>query len=104
MNRAGSALLWIAVAVLAVLVFAPQQSIRVDAGQVASNDGFTLLTAQTSDPRASGDRELLYLIDHRSGVLLIYGIQHNERGFTPLLLDGGPMSVLFGTPIRDASP
>lgn len=104
MNRTGSTLLWIVVAVLAMLVFAPQQSLRVEAGQVASKDGFTLLTAQSSDPRASGDRELLYLVDHRSGALLIYGVQHNEGGTTPLLLDGGPMSVLFGTPIRDASP
>ena len=104
MNCTGSTLLWTAVAVLAVLVFAPRQSIRVDAGQVSSNDGFTLLTAQSSDPRASGGRELLYLVDHRSGMLLVYGIHRNERGMTPVLLDGGPMSVLFGAAIQDASP
>jgi len=98
MTHAATIVAWATVAALALLLLAPQQTIRVDAGQVASSDGFTMLTAQSSDPRASGGRELLYLVDHRSGVMMVYGVQRNESGAHPVLLDGGPMAALFGTP------
>ena len=105
MNRSVQLAAWCAVAVFAVLLLAPSHVMRVDAGQVMSSDGFTMLTAQSKDPRASGDRELLYLIDHRSGMLLVYGLDRNETGVHPLLLDGGPMSVLFGhSKLPDGQP
>jgi hypothetical protein len=89
---------WCAVAVAAVLLLTPSNAMRVDAAQVVSSDGFTMLTAQSRDPRASGGRELLYLIDHRSGMLLVYGVDRDESGVHPRLLDGGSMSVLFSHP------
>jgi hypothetical protein len=104
MNHTGAVVLWIGVALLAMLLVAPSTQLRVDAGQVNAAHGYTLLTAQSADPRASGGRELLYLVDHRTNMVLVYGVTRDENGTTPQLLDGGPMSVLFGTPINAVSP
>lgn len=89
---------WVGVGLLALGLLTPAQQIQVHAGQVAADGGFTMLTAQSNDPSASGGRELLYLVDHRSGSMLVYGVQRDEQGTHPVLLDGGPMAALFSTP------
>ncbi len=65
------------------------------AGMTASNGGFTLLTAGSRDQRVSGEAEVVYVIDHHRGMMLVYGLTDLVNAPDILLLDGGPIEVLF---------
>jgi hypothetical protein len=97
-------LMWCVVAGLGVFLMSPQAQLQVHASEVATGDGFTLLTGQSRDPRASGGQELVYVIDHRSGMLLVYGLQHDGSALRPVMLDGGPVSALFSQPAPPSAP
>lgn len=103
MNAMPRILAWGVVGVLLVLLLSSPEQVQVHAGEVASADGFTLLTGQSRDPRAAGGQELVYVIDHRSGLLLVYGLERFESGLQPVLLDGGPISALFSQPMTPSS-
>lgn len=88
---------WAIAAVLAWVVLAPGPvQVHVDAAMTASSDGFTLLTSRTRDQRVGTDIEVVYCIDHRRGMLLVYTLKggltlepHIE------MLDGGRIETLF---------
>ncbi|MCH2135225.1 MAG: hypothetical protein MK101_01435 [Phycisphaerales bacterium] len=99
MSSMSTAVAWCALLIAALVLLGPGDNLQVQAGAVASADGFTLLTGQSRDPRASGGQELVYVVDHRSGMLLVYGLQPGEGNvLMPVLLDGGPVASLFGHP------
>lgn len=104
MNAMPKILAWAVVAALLVLLLWSPDQVQVHAGEVASADGFTLLTGQSRDPRASGGQDLVYVIDHRSGMLLVYGLERFDAGLQPVLLDGGPISALFSEPAGPSRP
>ena len=104
MNAMPKVLAWAVVAAMVVLLLSSPDQVHVNASEIASADGFTLLTGQSRDPRASGGQELVYVIDHRSGVLLVYGLDRLDAGLQPVLLDGGPISALFGETAAPSSP
>jgi len=61
----------------------------------ATRDGFTLLTAKSRDMRVSEETEVVYLLDHHRGMLLVYGLQDMSHRPSIVLLDGGRIEVLF---------
>ncbi|MDP7030086.1 MAG: hypothetical protein QF733_07695 [Phycisphaerales bacterium] len=65
------------------------------AGMSASRGGFTLLTAGAWDQRVAVDGEVVYLMDHHRGMMLVYTL--SDLVSTPHieLLDGGRIEVLF---------
>ncbi len=60
-----------------------------------AKDGFTLLTAHSRDMRVSEETEVVYLLDHHRGMLLVYGLTEMSSQPTISLLDGGRIEVLF---------
>jgi len=104
MNTASSLMTWAVVVALLVLLLSSPQHLQVHAAEVTSADGFTLLTGRSRDPRASGGQELVYVVDHRSAMLLVYGLQHNGTALQPVLLDGGSISALFSQPAAPTTP
>lgn len=104
MSSALNTVAWCVVAAAVAIFFAPRDQLQVHAGEVATGDGFTLLTGQSRDPRASGGQELVYVVDHRSGMLLVYGLQRDDSVLRPVLLDGGPIASLFSQPSVPTGP
>jgi len=92
-----AALPWLLVAALATALLTWQQgtTVRVDAAMTASADGFTMLTARGRDHRVSTDVEVVYIIDHRRGVLLAYGLENALTAPNLRLLQGGRIETLF---------
>lgn len=65
------------------------------ADMIASGGGFTLMTANSRDQRVAEESEVLYLIDHHRGMMMVYGLREMHTNPHIELLDGGRMEVLF---------
>ncbi|MEE2719753.1 MAG: hypothetical protein VX727_08200 [Planctomycetota bacterium] len=68
---------------------------RVEAGLVASDDTFTLMTAAGRTGNGDGQSDLLYVIDNDNGVLLAYRATQNGPSMNITLVDGGLIGHLF---------
>jgi len=62
---------------------------------ISSGGGFTLMTANSRDQRVVEEAEVLYLIDHHRGMLMVYGLVDVHTAPRVEMLDGGRMAVLF---------
>lgn len=65
------------------------------ADMIATNGGFTLMTANTRDQRVNEESEVLYVLDHHRGIMLVYGLRDVQSKPYIEMLDGGLMEVLF---------
>lgn len=70
---------------------------RVEAGLVASDDTFTLMTAPGKTGAGDGKSDLLYVTDNDNGVLLVYRATKNGPATKISLVDGGLIGQLFDT-------
>ena len=64
------------------------------AGTANSHGNYTVLTARTGTGDGLATHDLLYLIDNRDEVLLVYEIE-DARKNAILLRDGGSLDTLF---------
>ncbi len=76
------------------------------AGTSASRGGFTLLTGHSRAQEVPESSEIVYLIDHHRGLLLVYGMPDGADSKAIAWLDGGRIEVLFerGRAIGRGSP
>ena len=65
------------------------------ADMIASNGGFTLMTANSRDQRADEESEVLYLFDHHRSMMIAYGLRDVHTNPYIEMLDGGHIEVLF---------
>jgi hypothetical protein len=65
------------------------------ADMISSSGGFTLMTANSRDQRVVEEAEVLYLLDHHRGMLMVYGLVNVHTEPRIEMLDGGRMEVLF---------
>ena len=88
---------WLLVGCLVVVMLMWQRgtTVQVDAAMTATADGFTLVTARGRDHRMAKDAEIVYVIDHRRGVLLAYGLRNALTNPSLELLQGGRIETLF---------
>ena len=68
---------------------------RVEAGMVASDDSFTLMTAPARTGGGMEKTDLLYVIDNFNGILLIYRSATTGATTKINLVDGGFIDHLF---------
>ena len=73
----------------------PQLSQPAAADMMATSGGFTLMTANSRDQRVSDESEVLYLLDHHRGMMLVYGLRDIHTKPYVDMLDGGLLEVLF---------
>jgi hypothetical protein len=68
---------------------------RAAADMIASGGGFTLVAANSRDQRVPEESEVIYLLDHHRGMMMVYGLRDVHT--TPFieLLDAGRIEVLF---------
>ena len=100
MNRrqVSSAISWLACGLLVALWWGQtgnQWDTPVAADMMASGGGFTLLSANSRDQRVAEESEVLYLLDHHRGMMLVYGLRDVHTNPYIEMLDGGLMEVLF---------
>ena len=69
------------------------------AGNANNNGTYTVLTARSGTGDGLSTHDLLYVIDNRDEVLLVYEIE-DARKNTILLRDGGSLDTLFRTSRR----
>ena len=76
------------------------------ADQEASRGGFTLLTAHAGVQNISPEAEVVYLLDHHRGLLMVYGLRDQGGSTEIVLLEGGHIEVLFeqGRQFRRTDP
>lgn len=92
-----AAVLWASAFVIAALTIVqagrlPGPSARAE---VASSRGdYSLLTGRSGRGRDERPNELLYVIDNRDQVLLVYDVEEAQRGVVNAV-DGGPLGNLF---------
>jgi hypothetical protein len=97
--NSSAAVLWASAFIIAALVI-------IQAGRLPGNpahadmaihyDDFTLLTTRYG----SGDNKLLYVINSRDQVMLVYEVEDAQQG-TLFLRDGGSIENLFRAARRD---
>ncbi|MCH2142810.1 MAG: hypothetical protein MK077_07425 [Phycisphaerales bacterium] len=88
---------WFLVGCLVMAMFFWQKgtTVQVDAAMTATADGFTLMTARGRDHRMATDAEVVYVVDHRRGILLAYGLRDALTAPNLELLQGGRIETLF---------
>jgi hypothetical protein len=92
-----AAVLWASAFVIAALTIVqagrlPGPAAR--AAMVSRHGDYTMLTARSGRGPDEKPYELLYVIDTRDQVLLVYDVEEPQRGVvTPV--DGGPLENLF---------
>jgi len=92
-----SAVLWASAFLLAALVIIQAGSLEGNpayAEMSVSSDGYTLLTTDAGSGGETAPDELLYVIDSREEVLLLYEIEDVRKGQI-ILRDGGSLRNLF---------
>ncbi len=87
----------LAMAACILLLIGQSPEPRVEAGLVASDDTFTLMTAAGRTGSGDGKSDLLYVIDNDNGVLLAYRASQNGPSMNITLVDGGLIGYLFDT-------
>ena len=85
----------VAMAACILLLMGQSPEPRVEAGLVASDDTFTLMTAAGRTGSGDGKSELLYVIDNDNGILLAYRATQNGPSMNITLVDGGRVGHLF---------
>ncbi len=93
----GAAVLWASAIVIAGLVILqagrlPQNAAYAD--QAVSEGGYTLMTTDSGRGSDTAPKELLYIIDNRSEVLLVYEVP-DARSNSLQLVGGGSLQSLF---------
>ena len=78
-----------------VLLIGRSTSPRVEAGMIASDDTFTLMTAPARSGTADGKSDLLHVTDNDNGVLLVYRATQAGASMKITLVDGGFIDQLF---------
>lgn len=92
-----SAALWASAFVIAALVIVQAGRLPVPAAHgemAASRADYTLLTARSGKGRDTKPHDILYVIDNRDQVLMVYFMEDARRGQI-LPIDGGPIDNLF---------
>ena len=97
-NASGAAL-WASAIVVAALVIIQAGKLpgnEAHARMTSDKDDFVLLTSPTGRRGGDEDFELLYIIDNRNGMLLVYEIEDTRQGqITPR--QGMDLNTLFRT-------
>ena len=91
-----AAVLWASAFVIAALMIVQAGRLPGPSAyaETATNRGdYALLTGRSGLGRDEKPRELLYVIDNRDRVLLVYEIENIERGI--IARDGGSLDNLF---------
>lgn len=97
MNTAATAVLWASAFLLAALVITQAGRLPANpayAETAVEAGGYTLLTTDSGRGEDSAPNELLYILDSREEVVLIYEIE-DARQKQILLRDGGSLRNLF---------
>lgn len=90
-----AAVLWAAAFIIAALILVQAGKLPEHAAHgemVNSKNDYTLLTTNSG----RGENELLYVIDGREQILLVYEVEDAGRGQIALR-DGGPLQNLFNS-------
>ena len=92
-----AAVLWASAFVIAALVIVQAGHLPGQAAygeMTASRDDYSLLTARSGKGRDTKPHDMLYVIDKRDQVLMVYYIEDSRRGqIVPI--DGGSIENLF---------
>jgi len=92
--------LWASAFVILALVVVQAGRLPSAHGEtVASAGDYTLLTARSGKGPETRPYEVLFVIDNREQVLIVYDLEDAQRG-TMTVRDGGPLEALF----RNARP
>lgn len=97
MRRALHTPLWASAFVILALVIVQAGRLPGQAAyaEVAAAEGdYTLLTARTGKGPETRPQEVLYVIDNRDQVLIVYDLEDAQRG-TMVVRGGGPLESLF---------
>ena len=92
-----AAVLWASAFVIAALVIVQAGRLPGPAARAemsSSRGDYTLLTARSGRGPDEKPYELLYVIDNRDEVLLVYDVEEAQRGVINAV-DGGPLVNLF---------
>ncbi len=92
-----AAVLWASALVIAALTIIQAGRLPGPAARAemsSSHGDYTLLTARSGRGPDEAPYELLYVIDNRDQVLLVYEVAEAQRGVVTAV-DGGPLDNLF---------
>jgi hypothetical protein len=99
MNTAATAVLWASAFLIAALVIVQAGRLPVNpayADMAVAEGGYTLLTTDSGRGEDAAPNELLYVLDSREEVILVYEIE-DARQKQVFLRDGGSLRNLFIT-------
>lgn len=85
----------LAMAACIVVLIGTPSSPQVEAGMIAGDDAFTLMTAPGRSGNTDSKSDLLYVTDHDNGVLLVYRANQAGASMKITLVDGGFIDQLF---------
>ena len=78
-----------------VLLIGNASNQQVEAGMIAGDDAFTLMTAPARSGNTANKSDLLYVTDKDNGVLLVYRATQAGSSMKISLVDGGFIDQLF---------